>query len=54
MAVKHTMPDRHANHLRISLKRTADFATNGVNVSDKRCAVFGQTVQTIRNDASKR
>ncbi len=54
MAVKRTVPDRYANHLHISPEWTIGFATIGVNISDKRCAVFGQTVQTIRKDDSKR
>lgn len=54
MAVKHAMLDRYANHLHISPEWTIGFATIGVNISDKRCAVFGQTVQTIRKDDSKR
>ena len=52
MAVKHAMLDRHANHLHISPEWTIGFATIGVNISDKRCAVFGQTVQTIHKKES--
>ena len=52
MAVKHAMLDRHANHLHISPEWTIGFATIGVNISDKRCAVFGQTVQTIHKEES--